>query len=154
MKKLFSVVTFLIVLSPSVFSQVDQEEIDYYQSIFGMEKKMVVAAFLELDEGDAFWPVYDQYETARKELGQRRLNLIVEYAENYDNLSDDKTDELIKTNMDIRKDTEALMTKYYKKIKKVSGSRTAAQFYQIECYFVTAVSAEIYTSIPLIGELE
>lgn len=152
MKKILSIAIILFAVSSLAFSQ-QQEEVDYYQSIFGMEKKMVVAAFLELEENDAFWTIYDEYEKARKELGQKRIKLIAEYADHYDNLTDEKTDDLIKTNQAVRKSSESLMTKYYKKVKKVSGSKTAAQFYQIESYFVTAISAQIYSAIPLIGEL-
>ncbi|MDB4583465.1 hypothetical protein N9164_09955 [Draconibacterium sp.] len=153
MKKILSI-AILLFASSSIFAQTQQEEIDYYQSIFGMEKKLVVAAFLELEEDDAFWPIYDEYEKARKELGKKRIKLIVDYADNYDNLTDEKTDELVKTNQDVRKSTTNLLNKYYKKVKKVSGSRTAAQFYQIENYFVVAITAQIYSTIPLIGELE
>lgn len=154
MKKLLSVAILLFVTSSMVFSQVQQEEMDYYQSIFGMEKKLVVAAFLGLEEDDAFWPIYDEYEKARKELGQKRFKLITNYADNYDDLTDDKLDELVKTSQAIRNSTTNLMNKYYKKVKKVSGSTTAAQFYQIENYFVIAISAQIYSNIPFVGELE
>ena len=154
MKKILSIAIILFATSSIVVAQVPQEEIDYYQSIFGMEKKLVVAAFLDLDENDPFWTVYDEYEKARKELGQKRFKLIVDYAENYDNLTDEKTDELVKTNQAIRNGTTKLLNKYYKKVKKISGSKTAAQFYQIENYFITAITAEIYSNIPLIGELE
>ena len=154
MKKLFSIAIILIASITMSFAQVQQEEIDYYQSIFGMEKKIVVANFLELEETDAFWAIYDEYEKARKALGQKKLELIVNYAEHYDDLTDEKTDELMKENISLRKKTNELVTKYYKKVKKVSGSKTAAQFYQIEHYFITAVQAELYTDVPLIGELD
>ncbi|RKD92840.1 hypothetical protein [Mangrovibacterium diazotrophicum] len=154
MKKLVSICTLFLVFVTVAFAQVPQEEVDYYQSVFGMQKKMIVAAFLELDDSDAFWPVYNEYEKARKELGQKKLNLTLDYLENYGNFTDDKTDELVKTSMSNRKATEALMAKYYKKVKKASGSKIAAQFYQLECFFQTAVSAEVYNSVPLIGEIE
>lgn len=154
MKKLFSIAIILIATSTMAFSQVQQEEIDYYQSIFGMEKKVVVANFLQLEENDAFWPIYNEYEKARKVLGQKRLSILVDYAEHYDNLTDEKTDELVKQNMSVRKTKNDLIIKYYKKVKKVSGSKIAAQFYQIENYFVTAIGSQIYTAIPLIGELD
>jgi hypothetical protein len=154
MKKILSIAIIFFATSSMVFAQLPQEEIDYYQSIFGMEKKLVVAAFLDLEENDPFWAVYDEYEKGRKELGQKRFNLIVDYAENYDDLTDEKTDELVKTNQDIRNGTTKLLNKYYKKVKKVSGSKTAAQFYQIENYFITAITAQIYSTIPLVGELD
>ena len=153
MKKLLSI-AILVFTTTSIFAQTQQEEIDYYQSIFGMEKKLVVAAFLDLEENDPFWSVYNEYEQGRKELGQKRFKLIVDYAENYDNLTDEKTDELVKTNQDIRNSTTKLLNKYYKKVKKVSGSKTAAQFYQIENYFIIAITAQIYSTIPLVGELD
>jgi len=42
------------------------------QSIFGMEKKAIVDAFVKVEDAqkDAFWKIYDEYETARKELGK------------------------------------------------------------------------------------
>ncbi len=154
MKKLFTIAVLLIASTFLAQAQVQQEEIDYYQSIFGMEKKVMVASFLELDESAPFWSVYDEYEEARKQLGERRLKLLAEYAEKYDHLTDDDISGMVKDLMTIRKDAEALMAKYYKKIEKVSGTKTAAQFYQIECYFITAISAEFYSTVPLIGEFE
>lgn len=154
MKKLLTIAILIIASSNFVFSQVQQEEIDFYQSVFGMEKKMMVASLLQIDETHDFWTTYDEYEEARKELGQRRLNLILEYGENYETLSDDKIDELAKEMMAIRKSTEALMAKYFKKVKKSFGTKMAAEFYQLECYTYAAVGAEIFSTIPLIGEFE
>lgn len=154
MKKLLSIAILLFVSSTMLFAQSMQEEIDYFQSIFGMEKKAVVTGFLELKETDAFWPIYDEYEKARKALGQKRLSLLLDYAEHYENLTDEKTDALMKASIKNRIAGYDLIVKYYKKIKKASGSKTAAQFHQIENYFVTAVNSELYISVPLIGELE
>jgi hypothetical protein len=154
MKKLFSIAIILIASVTMSFAQVQQEEIDYYQSIFGMEKKIVVANFLEVEEGNAFWAIYDEYEVERKKLGQKRLRLIVDYAEHYDDLTNDKTDALVKESMSLRKADQGLINKYYKKVKKISGSKIAAQFYQIENYFITAIRSELYTDVPLVGELE
>ena len=154
MKKIFSIAIILIASITMSFAQVQQEEVDYYQSIFGMEKKIVVANFLEIDEGNAFWAIYDDYEVERKKLGQERINLLLDYAEHYEDLTDDKTDALVKKSMSLRKADHTLINKYYKKVKKTSGSKIAAQFYQIENYFITAIRSELYTSVPLVGELD
>ncbi len=154
MKKLLSIAIILIAASTMAFSQVQQEEIDYYQSIFGMEKKGVVASFLKLDETDSFWKIYDAYEKERKDIGQKQINLLLDYAKNYETLTDDKTDDLVKESMRIRKSSSSLIAKYYKKVKKEKGSKIAAQFYQIENYFVIAIRAQLYSDVPLIGELE
>ncbi len=154
MKKLLSIAIILFATTSMAFSQVQQEEVDYYQSIFGMEKKVVVASFIGLDANDPFWAIYDEYEIERKKLGQKRMETLLDYAEHYEKLTDEKTDDLIKQSMSIRKGTNTLIVKYYKKVKKTSGSKIAAQFYQIENYFRTAISSELYSNVPLIGELE
>jgi hypothetical protein len=154
MKKLLSFAIVLLISSSALFAQSIKEEIEYYQSLFGMEKKGVVASFLELDEKDAFWEMYDEYETLRKELGQKRLKTLFAYADHYEDLTDEKTDQLIKESIATRNSVNTLIAKYYKKAKKISGSKTAAQFYQIENYFINAISSQLYITVPLIGELE
>jgi hypothetical protein len=49
--------------------------------------------------------------------------------------------------------TDKLIVKYYDKVKKESGVKTAAQFYQLEAYFLSVIRASILNSIPFIGEL-
>jgi hypothetical protein len=154
MKKVVSIAIFFFVLSTTTFAQPQQEEIDYYQSIFGMNKKAVVAEFLQLDNTDAFWTLYDEYEKTRKILAQGRLKTLMDYAEHYENLTNEKTDALVKESIASRKDFNDLVVKYYKKVLKTSGSKTAAQFYQIENYFVTAINGQLYLNVPLIGELD
>ena len=153
MKKILSLtIIFTIVASVSIAQT--QEEINYYQAIFGMGKKQVVAQYLKIDNNHPFWVMYDEYEEIRQELGQQRLKVIMDYAKEYQTLTDEKIDELILNGSKIRKDTDELIDKYYKKMKKVYGVKMAAQFSQIERYFINAVNMELYQSLPLIGELD
>ena len=53
-------------------AQSNAEEVDFLQSIIGGEKKAVVAEFIKVEGAskDAFWELYDAYETERKDLGK------------------------------------------------------------------------------------
>ena len=42
----------------------------------------------------AFWKLYDEYEDKRKALGKERIDIIQQYADNYDNLTDAKASQL------------------------------------------------------------
>jgi hypothetical protein len=139
-----------------MFAQTYEEEVDFYQSVFGEGKKAIVAEFIELDESavNGFWSVYDEYEAARKVLGQSRLELLDDYADSYLELTDEKTDELVKSMVKQKKSLDKLIVRYYKKMKKTSGSKAAAQFYQLENYFLSAIRMEILDNIPFIGELD
>ncbi|RLE05616.1 MAG: hypothetical protein DRJ13_01700, partial [Bacteroidetes bacterium] len=100
----------------SVFSQSNLEEIELYQSLFGMEKKVIVSSFISLEGevSDAFWSQYDEYESARKANGQKRLELLSKYANSYLNLDDATTDALVSESMKITKEHTKLINKYYK----------------------------------------
>lgn len=143
---------FTLVTGSMVNAQTVQEEIDYIQSIFGMEKKEALADFLELQQSASFWDIYNEYEVQRKELGKKRLNLLDNYISNYDSMGDEGTDDIIKQAQTQKKSLDKLINQYYKKIKKDSGSKTAAQFYQFENYLLSAIRYGIFESIPFFGE--
>ena len=98
--------------------------------------------------------LYDEYEVQRKLLGQKRLQLLVNYANNYGVMGDEETDQLMKVVMTQKKSLDKLIDKYYKKIKKSSGSKAAAQFYQLENYILSAIRLEILDNIPFFDEFD
>jgi hypothetical protein len=156
MKKVSFTSVALLIMGLALSAQSNTEEIELFQSIFGMEKKAIVSEFLQFDDSayETFWGIYDAYETDRKELGKNRINLLKNYAENYDQLTDQKIDELMADMIKQKSNLDKLVNKYYKKIKKSVGSKPAAQFLQIENYFLSAVRLSIFESIPFIGELD
>ena len=148
------IIALFTIFSTVSFSQSNTEEIDFYQSIFGMEKKQAVAEFLELGTDDLFWSIYDEYEEKRKELGKKRIDLLHNYADNYLTLTDEKTNELIEQMISLRNQIDKLINSYYNKAKKESGAKVAAQFYQFEYYILMAIRLTIMEEIPLIGEFD
>ena len=157
MKKIlfFAVVLFMGAASSFAQTGTDTNEVDYYQSLFGMAKKTLVSEFVDLKDSpaDQFWALYDAYEAERKELGKSRLELLENYAKNYLTLDEAKTDELVKQ-MDVqKKNLDKLIFKYYKKMSSAVGTKPAAQFYQMENYLLSAIRLAILESIPFIGEL-
>jgi hypothetical protein len=140
----------------SSFAQSDKEDVDMIQAIYGKQKKEIAADFIILPDAkkDAFWKIYDDYETERKALGKQRISLLEKYADAYDSLNDKSTDAIIKQTMALQKSTDALIGKYYDKIGKEIGVKPAAQFYQLESYLLNVVRAYIMSNIPFIGELE
>lgn len=154
MKKL--VVAALVLMSTVGFAQSNKEDIEYIQSIYGKEKKAIVADFIVLEgaQKDAFWKLYDEYETKRKELGKQRVALLEKYAANYGTMDDATTDKIIKEMTSLGAKTDKLIATYYGKMKKSAGVKPAAQFVQFEAYVLSVVRASIMESIPFIRELD
>jgi hypothetical protein len=76
MKKLLILAA--VCLTTVVVAQSNKEDIDIIQSLYGKEKKTIVADFIKLEgaQEDAFWKLYDEYETKRKEFGKKRIALL------------------------------------------------------------------------------
>lgn len=154
MKKLLILAA--ICLSTVAFAQSNKEDVDFIQSIYGKEKKAIVADFIKLEaaQKDGFWKLYDEYETQRKELGKQRIALLEKYAANYGTMDDATTSKTIKEIASLGSKTDKLITTYHKKIEKAAGAKPAAQFYQLEAYFLSKIRVAIFESIPFIGELD
>ena len=133
-------------------AQSDAEEIQLMQSLFGMEKKALVAEFIQLDIAthDAFWTLYDQYEVERKALGKGRIGLIKQYAEQYATMTDEQAAEFMSQMISQRKQTDKLMDTYYKKISKATSPIVAMQFFQVEAYILAAIRSYILEEVPFV----
>ena len=143
-----------MVLAVFTFAQSAKEEVDFVQAAFGMEKKAVVAAFVQPTEiqNDAFWRLYDEFEVARKENGKKRIELLGQYAMLYNSMTEEQAELWMKDVIKLSAATDKLIVTYYKKIKKATSPLVATQFYQIEEYILTAIRMEVLDGVPFIGE--
>ena len=145
---------YLIVLLSFVFSglsaQSAKEEVDFMQSVFGMEKKALVAEFVKPDaaQKDAFWLLYDEYEMARKELGKKRIELLLKYDDNFENLGNELAGELLKESLALAKKNDKLLASYVKKVGKATSPVVAMQFHQIEMYILSEIRVAIASGLP------
>jgi hypothetical protein len=139
-------------LATFAWAQSNKEEVDLFQAAFGMEKKAIVANFVKPTEAqkDAFWKIYDAYETERKELGKQRIALLGEYANEYLTMTAEQADAWTKKTIELQKKTDALIVTYYGKVKAISDGLLATQFYQIENYILTTIRMEILEEVPFV----
>jgi hypothetical protein len=155
MKKLI-LVAIIAVFAMASNAQSNKEEIDLMQSVYGMQKKDLIAKHMKIEAGqaDLFWKMYDEYEVTRKEIGLKRVKNIELYAEKYENLTGADADAIIKASMDVQKSFISLWEKTYKNMAKSISPVTAAQFIQAEMFFENMVRQELSMDIPLIGEFD
>jgi len=141
----------LLVLALALKAQT-QDDINFFQSIWGMEKRAIVEAYMGFSEADAavFWPEYEAYELSRKDLGQERIEILEDYAKNYATLSDEKAHELVNGTVANNMGHQKLLKKTFKKMSKSVGAVSAAKFVQLENYFITMIQMTISENIPFV----
>jgi hypothetical protein len=159
MKKLFIhpfIIIALLLMSSFVMAQSNKEDIDIIQSAFGKDKKELVRDYMELSGKDsaAFWKLYDEYEDKRKLIGRERINLLEQYANEYQSLDNAKAEKLTTGILSNDAKYNTLHQTYFKKFTGILGARNAAKFLQLEMYVQTYVRANVMREIPLIGDLD
>lgn len=146
--KILSLV-FIAFLSLGIFAQSNQDEIELMQSLYGMEKRDIVAEFIELSEvqEQEFWALYNEYENERKELGRKKFQLLQNYVDDYGQVKAEDADNFMKQAIPLRIKSDKLTDNYYKKIKTKTDPIVAMQFYQIENYLADAIKMELLEDI-------
>ena len=110
MKKYILIVAALF-LASFAYTQSNTEEVDLMQAAFGMGKKDIVSAFVNpsASQSEAFWTLYDEYETQRKVLGKERIALLEQYAQQYETMTSEQADAWTTKVIELQKKTDKLI---------------------------------------------
>jgi len=151
MRTFLSFIT-LIVISYSAFGQTENDYLEVAREVLNTEKKATIAEVMQLSETESqpFWNLYNEYQGKLYLVQNKRIDIINEYAENYENLSDEKADELWLNSMAFKVELLKLKKAYYKKFKKILPAGKAARFFQTENKIETMIDAQLAFEIPLI----
>ena len=114
------------------------------------ERRKIIGESLDLkqSEAEAFWPVYERYEAELNRLGDEKLALINDYADNYKTMSEAKAGELTSKAIDLDIRRTSLLQQYLPEFQKALTNRRAAQFYQIEMPLLKIVDLQIASQLP------
>jgi len=131
-----------------------QAYIELLRSDVRQQKAEVLGAVMQLSAADAakFWPIYTEYEAELTRLNDLRVANIQEYARTYDQMTDEKADELIQKALAYRKQRPELLAKYYERFKRALGATTAARFIQVEDQLLSIIDLQIDSSLPIVGK--
>lgn len=131
-----------------------QEYIELIRTNVRQEKAQILGSVMQLDASDAaqFWPLYNQYDSELAKLNKLRSDNILEYAENYESMTDAKADALIKKSIEYQKQRTDLLVKCYEKLSKAVGPTVAARFLQVEHQLLLIIDLQIASNLPLMEE--
>ena len=144
---------FIAVLCALGFAQ--EKNIELGRSNFKAKKIAVITKIMQFteNEADIFWPIYREYEYELSEIGDQEISLLKTYNENFKNLNDDKTTELMQQSFSIDKQLVDLRETYFNKISKALNPQLAARYIQIESQIQNFVQLALAAQIPLVGDV-
>jgi len=116
-------------------------------------KKALVANNMPLTQAqaDAFWPVYDAYQSDLAAINNRTMDLINNYASNYNAMTEQVASQLTTGMIQIEQDRVNLMKSYLPQFQKVLPAKLVARYYQIENKIRAAIVYSLADQIPLVN---
>lgn len=152
MKKSLLVSIVILFSSIQLFAQSDSDYIEIVRDVLKTEKKAAIAEVMELSdtESGAFWALYNEYNSELSKVQDLRIATIKDFAANYENMTNEKADELWKNSLVFQQNLLKLKKSYYKKFKKIIPSGKAVQYFQVENKIEALVNANLALEIPLI----
>ena len=126
-------------------------EVEVTRAEIQADRKTIVADNLPLTEeqATAFWPIYREYRLEIDKIGDRVVKLITDYAKNYDSLTNEQADALLKEFVAVQKDGAKVKEKFLPQFGKVLPAKSVLRFYQIENKLDTIVTLGIVAQVPL-----
>jgi hypothetical protein len=135
-----------------VSAQTTDDYIELSRDILKTEKKAAIAGELDLtnEEITPFWELYNEFNNKMSQVQNKRIALIKDFAQNYESLSGEKADEIMKAYFAYQQELLKLKKMYYGKFKRILPKDKAARYFQLENKVQAIVDAELAAQIPLI----
>jgi hypothetical protein len=85
-------------------------------------------------------------------LNDERVENIKEYARTYNQMADEKADELGQKSLVYQKQCGELFANTYHRLKEAVGAVAAARFAQVEHQLLLIIDLQIAPSLPVVGQ--
>ncbi len=135
--------------SSGEISMSDQEQLLIAQ-IQG-DKRAIVLSTLQLTDAEvqAFTPIFDKYQAEMKKLATRYTDVLNKFASNYDSMTDDAADDIMKESFKVREDRNELLKDYAKRMGKNLPATKVLRWVQIEGKMSALLDWQMAQIIPL-----
>jgi hypothetical protein len=128
------------------------DNLDVMRDKLRADKRLVVAEALELTEKEAqaFWPVYNAYQSEMVAHYDRIFKLLDTYAGSYKSMTDAVATQLLGEFLSVQTSYLNIITSYVPRFQKVLPPRKVARLYQLENKIRALVDYQLAQDVPLI----
>ena len=128
------------------------DEIEVLRSTVKADRKVVIAEGMQLNEKEsqAFWPIYRDYRAAMDKVGDGRMELVLEYSDQYPNVAERRAKDILKKYNALEQKALDVREKYLKKLSKVLSAAKVLRFAQLENRLDLAMRLQLAAAVPLV----
>jgi len=126
-------------------------DIEITRTLINDQRNTALARNMSFTEAErvAFWPLYEQYRKAMSNVNSRRLDLIVDYANNYDEMTEPMAADMLRRAMVYEEQALKVKQLYMDKFSEILPPSKVGRLYQIETRMDDAIALKLSEGIPL-----
>ena len=129
----------------------DQELLAMVELLRGERRSIVEESMgLTTREGDAFWPVYDDYRARLEEIVDRKVQITLDFIEHPDTFTEEKSRSVLDALLDLEVSMMRLKRDFVEQFAASLPATKVFKFYQIENKLDLLIQSELSSVIPLI----
>ncbi len=150
--KLISALVLLLTFSTTASAQTAMDEqIALARQSAHTDRQVLIMGNMHFtsEESAQFWPAWKEYRAAISANTDRTLALIADFAEHYNEMTDQKADNLMTDSFSIKMQDLVIKQKFANNIKKFMPAKKAMRVIQIENKLDAALQMKLASEIPL-----
>ena len=155
MKTLISLLICLIINSPLLAQQSItpklQLDINIQRKVINDKRNTALAFNMSFTqkEKEKFWPVYREYRAAMGKVGDKRVAVIVEYAEHIGSMTEARAKQLLDRSFAVQKESIKVKERYVRKFRKFLPHTKVVRLMQVENRMDSMIDMKLAEGIPL-----
>lgn len=151
MKYLTLFLLLVTLASPAVAQTALDDQIALARQSAQTDRKVILLANMNFtsEESELFWPKWEEYRAAAVANGDRKLTLIKEFAENYENMNNQVADEVMTDYFSIKMQEIVILQSFAKELTHFMPATKAMRVIQIETKLDAAITMQLASEIPL-----
>lgn len=155
MKKLIALLICFLLATPLAAQQSltaeAQRNVNISRKMVDDKRNTQIAMFMSFsqEEKEKFWPLYREYREAMASVGDKRLAVIVDYANNVDRMTDPLAKQLLDRSFKVDKEFIQTKERYVKKFRRILPDIKVVRLMQLENRMDIAVDMKVAEGIPL-----
>lgn len=126
-------------------------EIELTRASIQLRRQALVTAAMDLapKEEEVFWPLYREYRLEMAKVGDRLSQLLVQYAQQYDTLTDAQAVKIMDEYLSIERVKNSVKGKFVSRFRKILPARKVMRFFQVDNKLDAIINAELASIVPL-----
>lgn len=150
--KFLAVLVLLFSISMSATAQTAlDEQIALIRQSAQTDRKAILLANMTFtaEESELFWTKWEEYRAAAKANGDRLLALIKDFADNYNDMTNQKAEELMSDHFSIEMQEVVIRQNFAKELKGFMPAQKVMRVMQVENKLNAAIKLQLASEIPL-----